>query len=157
MTGLDCNTENGRRFIAEQSESATRFAEAYGYGVIQTADTMPADLDAMFYKDGQLVGIAEIKSREMSMSELEGFGSYLITLEKLMKGAELSRRLSVPYILIVRLLKDDVLFYWRITDGTGQIRCPFDVRSTETKRTCNGGTATRANAYLPFINGKRVP
>ena len=103
---LDCLTARGRGYIAEQHAAAERFARVYGLELTQTGDESPAGIDAVFSAQGRICGVAEIKSRNMSVEELRQFGSYLISYDKLRKGIEVSAALRVPFCVIVSLLKD---------------------------------------------------
>lgn len=153
---LDCTTPAGLGYIAEQSSAAERFARAYGCAVAQTGDDLPAGIDAVFSSSGRICGVAEIKSRNLSLDELRKFGSYLISYDKLRKGIEASALLHVPFVVIVSLLNDGAMIYWKITDASGGVTATFTVRTTRTQANCNGGSADRANAFLPFCDGRIV-
>jgi hypothetical protein len=102
----------------------------------------------LFFRNNDCVAVAEIKSREMSIEELKGFGSYLITHSKIATGKELSGLIGVPFLLYVKLIKDDVIVYWKITNNFGEYLVSFNTKQTETKSNCNGGTALRENSYI---------
>lgn len=104
-------------------------------------------IDRLFFRDNKLCAAAEIKSREMSMEDLRGYGSYLVTYEKLLRGVAIAHELGVPYFLIVRLLKSGTIVFWGL--DTESLR-DLEVRNSKTDATCNGGTAWRENAYLPL-------
>lgn len=156
MSTLDCNTPTGRKFIKSQDLAAKLFAAKYGLDLFQTNPTSSADIDAFFAHDGQLVGIAEIKSRNMTEADLRRFGSYLITHEKIVKGMALSASLQVQFLLIVYLRFDKSMFCWQVTDATGKQVAPFTVEATRTQETCNGGSIVRQNAFFPVEDGKLI-
>lgn len=151
---LDCLTPRGRAWVAQQRETARAFAARWGVDVVETPEGTPAAVDAFFARDGVLVGVAEIKCRSLNLAQLRGFGDYLITEEKLRSGCDLSARLCVPFVLIVRLA--DAIIWWRITDRTGRPCLTWDARVTATQATCNGGLAVRTNAYLPLDDMGRI-
>ena len=153
---LDCVTPEGKFFISKQDLAAARFAEIFKCQFTQTGSAASADIDAIFSRRGTIVAIAEIKCRKMSWEQLRGFKTYLITHDKLVRGADLSRRLCAPFIVLVYLLSDDSIVYWRVTNERGEITTEFSVRYTDTQATCNGGNAQRANAYLPVESGKKI-
>ena len=92
--------------------------------------------------------VAEIKSREMSIEELKGYGSYLISYDKINTGRALSGLIGVPYLLYVKLIKDNTIVYWKVTDNNGNYIVNFNTKKTETKNNCNGGKALRENSYI---------
>jgi hypothetical protein len=93
----------------------------------------------------------------MSMMELDNYGSWLVTLDKIMDGKKLSEMLCVPFIGFLYLIKDDIVMYWKITDNQGNFLFDFDVKQTQTQKTINGGQIVRTNAYLPFNKGYEIP
>ena len=153
---LDCNTVRGKTFVAAGEDAGRKFAHQYNLEVVFTPPDSPADIDALFIRGSQLVGIAEIKSRAMSQPELERFGSYLITFDKLVRGISLSKSLCVSFTLIVLLMKDDLIAYWKITDATGLLVSDIIIRPSSTQETCNGGGIVRTNAYLPYKSARII-
>lgn len=103
----------------------------------------------------KMVGICEIKTRLMAQDKpltvkyLKDNGGYLVTYEKLLNGVEASSMLSVPFFLIVRIVHENIILIWKISDENGVFEFEFEKRRTKTKETCNGGNIVRLNAYLP--------
>lgn len=151
---LDCLTERGRVFIAAQQATARRLAELWNATLVETPEGTAARVDALFARDGVLVGLAEIKVRTMTLAQLEAFGDYLVTEDKLLAGESLSAALRVPFVLVVRL--KDAIVWWRVTDATGRRVVTWDARETVTRASCNGGAMLRRNAYLPIRDVERV-
>jgi hypothetical protein len=158
MSHLDCNTPEGRKYIKSQNETANMIGRLLHLDVYQTDDTTAADIDGHLFKDGERVGIIEIKSRNMSaaMLMIDYGGTYLITYDKLLKGQKLSKQYQVPYALIVRGLFDNSIYLWKLTDSTGKFLFPFETAATWTKETCNGGSIKRVNAFLPVKNSVKM-
>jgi hypothetical protein len=154
---LDCQTPRGRRFIDEQHKTQC-ILESMGYTFINMA-TDDAFSDAIIArkKEDRLIiaGVCEIKTRvfandtHLTVKYLKANGGYLITYDKISHGVETSSMLSVPFFLIVRLVHENVILIWKISDDQGVFEFDFEKRVTTTKGTCNGGTAKRLNAYLP--------
>lgn len=154
--GLDCRTEKGKSYIHQQLECAERLEGIWKCQVIATPVDLPADVDALLIRDGILMGVAEIKTRELDLKKLSEFGSYLITNDKITRIAELSKRLRVAGFIIVSLLHDKNIVFWKVSDDTGKLLISVDVKMTTTQATCNGGSAERENAYLPLSSMKFV-
>lgn len=151
---LDCQTPVGRTFLRHEDETVRRVAELFNCTPVRLGG-LATSTDRLFMRQDQLVGVAEIKTRQMGLHDLERFGSYLITEKKLLDGAALSKQLHIPYAVVVRLLRDDTIVCWRVTDATGQPVLRWQTQRTETQRSCNGGTALRDNAYLPLTAMRR--
>ena len=151
MGELDCHSERGREWITKQNEIALRVASRHGYGIIYTPDG-DAKLDCLFTKNGSLAGIAEIKSRDLTLFQLMAFGSYLVTEEKLLSGIEVAKALRVPFSLLINLVDADAVI--NICNSQGERRASWRSEVTKTQATCNGGDAMRRNAYLSLSNMK---
>lgn len=151
---LDCQTARGRAFVAQQQAVARRLAAVWGATLVETPEGTAARIDALFARDGVLVGLAEIKVRNLTLARLAAFGDYLVTEDKLLAGEALSAALRVPFVLAVQLT--DAIVWWRVTDATGRRVIQWDARETVTQATCNGGEALRRNAYLPFEALERI-
>lgn len=151
---LDCNTAVGRTYIGWQADCLARLEKAWDVKCAHTDDTGDADVDAIAIRDGQLQAIMEVKSREMNLDQLRRFGSYLITFEKLLKLRAVAAALRVPGLIVVSLLKDKQIVYWKVCDVEGHFLIALEGKITETQATCNGGTAHRYNAYLSLEDMK---
>ena len=147
---LDCTTARGRLYIARQHEIAARCGATWNVTPVATPDTKGAAVDVMFMRATVLASVAEIKARELTRAQLTRFGSYLVTFEKLEQGRRLAQTLSVPFLLIVGLWPDREIVWWPIAKADGTYRFEIRRERTPTQATCNGGQATRENAYLPL-------
>jgi hypothetical protein len=98
----------------------------------------------------------EIKAREMTEAELKRFGNeWLVTFEKIQKGALIAKSLCVPFYGVLYLIPDQKTYLVKLTDEHGNIVAPMRLEVTETQATCNGGTALRTNAYVS-VEGAKV-
>jgi hypothetical protein len=154
---LDCETPLGKKFMNEQYKTQA-LLEARGYTIVNTP-SKDHNSDILLAKeiDGLLTlyGIAEIKSRRMAGDKVldrayvEQNG-YLVTYDKIKYGAQISSFYKVPFFLIVNLLLDNRILVWQLTQPNGSHTMDFKILETKTQATCNGGSAIRRNAYLPF-------
>jgi len=143
---LDSTTPRGVPFIARQHAILDELARVWRVDVARTADGTPANVDAVIARDGQLLAVLEIKARDCTLVMLREFGSYLVTFDKLIAGRMVAARLRVGFALVVGLL--DAVVWFPIADGKGDWIVRLSIARTTTQRTCNGGSAERANAYL---------
>ena len=146
---LSSETEKGKKYILKEKALADYIGKIYNAIPVDLGDKTTR-MDKLFIRDGRVVCIAEIKHREMSLSDLYQFGTYLISYDKIDRGVALSRILHVPFFLFVYLIHSDDIALFKISDETGKEVCNYTVEKTETKRNCNGGMAIRENAYIAF-------
>jgi hypothetical protein len=132
MSTLDCNTPKGQSYIVTQMACLTCIEAAWKCKAFATNGESTADVDAIIIRDNTVSAVAEVKSREMSLDELEGFGSYLITFEKLLKLRNVGLALHVPCFVIVSLLKSQQIVYWKIADASGNFLASWLTDTTPT-------------------------
>jgi len=159
---MDILTEKGQKSLEYEREMLERIRhnlcnthkeDSY---LIETDKNMDAKVDGIIVTNNQVSGIFESKCRNLSLMQLVDFGSWLITLDKIMDGKQLSEMLRVPYIGFLYLIKDKIIMYWKITDKYGDFTFDFEVKKTKTQKTINGGVVYRTNAYLPFEKGNEL-
>jgi len=148
---LGSETEQGKVYIQKEQALAEYIGRAYNATAIELGNNT-THTDRLFVRDNKAVCIAEIKNRNMSLSQLQSFDSYLISYEKIDRGIALSSHLHVPFFLFVYLIESDDIVYWKISNETGKEICNYTVERTKTKADCTGGSAVRENAYI-FLDG----
>lgn len=155
---LDCKTPRGKIFINEQHKTQSILG-SMGYTFVNTAgDSHFADAIIARTENDMLVmvGICEIRTRVytgdklLTLDYLRNNGGYLVTFNKLSSGVLASSMMSVPFFLIVRLTSENVILIWKVSDESGVYQFDFEKKISQTKRTCNGGSSNRLNAYLPI-------
>lgn len=159
---LDCHTPKGKTYIQKQHETGLLIESFFGVGVKHT--TYDAEKhDSFMYKDGRLVGVCEIKTREFfnreekipfTLSLLKKRGGYLITADKLDNLREQSCENKIYSYVFVNALRDQKLLCFKIANPNGDFVCNFTRDRTVTKNTCNDykGNAKRINAFIPVVN-----
>jgi hypothetical protein len=152
---LDCRTEVGQEFIADQHLILNRVERAWRCSAVRTPDQDAADIDALLERAGCLCAVVEVKARTMSEDTLRSFGSIIVTNEKLNKGITLAKSLCVPFFFVVGL-KGGPIFWWRVCDANGRVAVIREVANTRTQATCNGGSVVRLNAYLSLKQAHRI-
>jgi hypothetical protein len=152
---LDSQTPKGVPYIEDEEVVAKAVCEKMNCEQIHMASD-DTHVDRLFYRANQLVAVGEIKSRNMSLNELENMGSYLITESKILVGAALASLLGVPYMLYVNLKKDNVIVYWLVTDAEGEFKVHYDSEMTSTMANVNGGEARRMNAFIDLAKMKTL-
>lgn len=153
---LDILTEKGQKSLAYEEKMLNIISSRYAGSIIETDKTCPAKCDGFLTKNGILTGVFESKCRDISSSQMEQWGTWLITNEKVEELALLSKMLCVPFFGFLYCIKDDVVFVFEITNSKGMYNFKFDVKKTITQETINGGQAERLNAFLPMSEAQRL-
>ena len=159
---LDINTKRGQSSLKYEKLMIDRINKHIckkhnkDSKLIETDKNIDAKIDGIIVKDNQLSGVFESKCRDLSLMQLQKFGSWLITHDKLMEGKKISTLLRVPFIGFLYLIKDDIIMYWKITDKYGDFLFDYDIKETRTQKTINGGSVIRKNAFLPVKYGNEL-
>jgi hypothetical protein len=116
-----------------------------------TPPTKTATLDAVYTRDGILVAVAEAKTRiSYDHATIAGYGSYLVTEDKLDCLLATGKALGVPSFLLTEL-SDGVLLYWPVGDANGHRMTGWTAAHSRTLATSvDTTTVVRRNAYLPM-------
>ncbi len=157
---LEVLTPRGMEANATAHRVADAIAARKGMVWAPTPEDRPATVDGAFLKDGRLHALAECKVREDRRAEIartKWGDSLLITYEKLYRGKALAEGLAVPLVLIIYLRPDATAYVWRVSDERGRWTKHPHTEETRTQATCNGGTAYRLNAFLPFADAVPFP
>ena len=108
-------------------------------------------IDAVLIREGEVKGCVEVKSRNMNFDKLKQLGSYMISFDKINKGAMIaSKAFECPFFIFVVLIPDKRIFFWKISDEKGNYLMPLRVQSQKTPFNCAGGERIENVAYLPL-------
>ena len=153
---MDINTPLGQESLAHEQEMLEiirRHAPTFEFQ--QTPKEYAADVDGVVTKSNQLVAVFESKCRNMSMSDLLGYGNeWLLTYEKLVKGASIARAFQIPFVGYLFLIPDKTVLSTVICNKNGDLIPKIRIERTETQKTINGGSVTRTNAYVSMETAK---
>lgn len=144
---LNSLTPKGLEYIKKENDVANVICKKLNCKQIHMAHN-DTQVDRLFFRDDQLVAIGEIKTRNLSLSKLKEFDSYLISYNKILTGKAFSDLTGVPYFLFVKLIEDDEIYFWKICNEKGEYTTDFIVDKTRTPKNINGGSVIRSNAYL---------
>ena len=133
---MDIFTPKGQESLEQERKLLASFCAATNYSVIETDKNQPAQVDGFIVDGGVLCGVFESKCRKADVAKMHKWGDeWILTHQKLLDGAEISKRLCTPFYGIVYLLDEPIGIFIKLTDS-------------ETQATINGGTVVRANAYI---------
>ena len=146
---MDIFTPKGQESLEQERKLLASFCAATNYSVIETDKNQPAQVDGFIVNDGVLCGVFESKCRKADVAKMHKWGDeWILTHQKLLDGAEISKRLCTPFYGIVYLLDEPIGIFIKLTDSEGKVLPKVRVENTETQATINGGTVVRANAYI---------
>jgi hypothetical protein len=154
LNGLDINTPKGQQSLEQERILLDALRKKLQADIIETDKGIDAVVDAIIHKDGIIRGILECKCRDLSEEDLRRYDTWLITYRKIKEAAKISKALRTPFYGAVYCLKDNRVALWKLTDDKGVWCFDFDVQDTRTRRTINGGSTVRANAFIPVSEAK---
>ena len=95
---LDVNTPKGRKTVRQEKQMLDYIEECWGVKAMVTDKKIPALCDGFLVKNDVIAAVFECKCRDLSLEELENFGSWLITREKLENCRLISKMLKIPFL-----------------------------------------------------------
>lgn len=152
---LDILTKRGQGTLRDVEKVIKVIEKRWQVQVVKTPEDKPAAVDLLLVKDDLLKGIIEIKCRTNTLQQIQDWGNtWLVTHEKIKQGQQLSHQLRVPFIGVLYIIPNNLIYYWKITNEDGEYLFDFEVKDSETQKTINGGRIIRENAYLSLDHGK---
>ena len=156
--GLDILTPKGQETVRQEAEAVDIFlSQTEGWEWYNTSKAGTAIIDGFLFKDGVLSGVVEAKCRSCDILTFQTSfnGEWLITMQKIEEAKSCAALLHVPLFGFLYLTPSKVLLTKKIASPDGQYVCKFRVDQTDTQRTCNGGIATRANAFIDMSDARQ--
>lgn len=159
LVQLDINTERGQQSLSQERVLIRSVQAAYSdIYFIETNKNAPAQIDGFMVRDEEIIGVYESKCRNMNVEQMNRFNDeWLVTFEKILNGAELSKRLYVPFYGLLYLTKEPIGVILKITDERGNILPRVRIEQTTTQKTVNGGSIVRTNAYIDISTCHTFP
>jgi hypothetical protein len=149
---MDILSAKGQLTIPDEQRAKEIFLLNYPrYRYVETPKDRPADVDAFLVLGDAIKGIVETKCRyDCDLEKFRGaYGNeWLVTFDKLEKARTIARSLCVKVIGFLYLKQSDVLLVQELVNAEGLYVPSIRIDSTTTQATINGGSATRANAYI---------
>lgn len=148
---LDINTPNGAVTLRQEQRLAEIVELKWpGSRYLHTPKDKAATVDAIVTMNGTLKAVAQASCRNNSLDDFRGGfrNEWLLTFEKLIHGRNLAFRLCVEYWGFLYLVPDDLVLRVKMFAPERGWLVRFHVEKTTTQATCNGGTATRDNAFI---------
>lgn len=148
---MDILTTRGQEFVEHEAKAVSFIREACpGSTIYHTPLDKPASLDLVSTRDGVVHSVAEIKSRNNTIAEMQEWGSLILTYTKVDALRCVAMSLHVPAFVVLYLIPEDAVAVARLVHPGGELVAPITKRTTTTQRSCNGGEAVRVNAYIPL-------
>lgn len=153
---LDLHTPRGRESQAHLRDAALALYIRMGWRYIAGPDAAP--LDGVLVSGSGLRGVVEVKCRDLTLDQLfDDFGGdWLITASKVEAIQSAALALGVRGYGLLWLIPSQVALLIPVAAGDGSLICQMRVEETVTQATCNGGTATRRNAYIDVRGAMQI-
>lgn len=155
---MDVDTPTGQRFDALEARVCAALGRKWQCEAIKLGKG--ATVDRLFLKksNNEALGVAEVKCRDITLAQLESFGSYLISWRKIKGLMNIAALFGVPTGVIMHPMRErpPCVLYFPVADAWGEPLWRGTVEETETQATCNGGTAQRENAYIDLSLAKKI-
>jgi hypothetical protein len=148
---LDINTPNGAVTLKQERRLAEIVTHNWpGCLYLHTPKDKAASVDAILTMNDALKAVAQASCRNNTLGDFRGgfHNEWLLTYEKLIHGRNLAIGLCVEYWGLVYLVPDDLVLRVKMFTPERGWLVRFHVEKTTTQATCNGGTATRDNAFI---------
>lgn len=153
---LAVHSPTAKPFNDAERRLSAALAKRYNVTLVKTG-AAHAPVDAVWVRNGVCVGCSEHKVRQITRDEIRTMGdTYLITEQKLFDGIELSNKVGAAFYVAALFVPDQTAYVWKVTDDHGVPQFTWAAALTTTQETCEGGTATRVNAYLPMAHATAV-
>jgi hypothetical protein len=154
---MDALTPAGREALRHSDVALECLRRVTGCSFIQFKDKSPSRVDGVVIdSSGEVIGIYEVKSRDMTVEDLMGrfSGKWLVSYEKIIAGRELAMMLSVRFSGILHCVPSRKVLVQHIWSPKGDALTSFSVSQTETQATVNGGKIMRPNTYIDVRNAR---
>lgn len=152
---MDVLTPAGQKTIEDELRAQEIFESNFSdFKYVHTPKSRPADVDAVVTYEGAVYGVVETKCRydvDINEFNVKYQASWLVTLDKILKGKAIADALCVPLVGFLYLKKSDVLLMETIYRDGNFIR-KIVVENSRTQKTVNGGSIVRTNAFIDMSN-----
>jgi hypothetical protein len=157
---MDILTPKGQKTLEDEDKARKIFEAHYpAFKYVQTPKNKPADVDAILVRDGVVAGVVETKCRydcDLTKFRTTYGCRWLVTYDKLVRGAELSESLCVPFVGFLYIVQSNVLLIKTLFQH-GNWTVDIRVEETRTQRTVNGDTIVRTNGYVDMSDSRVLP
>lgn len=153
------NPENPLFIKAQQNEITLidYIGKCWDCNIIRTPSY--SSVDAILYKGSEMLAVAEIKTRNLSLSKMQNEydNKAIVRFDKIENGKRLSELLSVPYLIVNYFTESGEVFYWKMTDAKGFVICNFEAESMYVPTSIDKTQrAVRMNVKLNLDNAKKI-
>ncbi len=151
---MDITSSKGKKTVEEEKFMLSKFKEYWKCETIHTPIDKGSACDGFFVRNNETKALFESKCRHLTLDELEDFGTWMITHEKILKCQTVSRLLCIPFYGLLYLVDDNLIMYWKITDDQGRFLFEFKNEIRPTQYCVNGGEKLDDVALIPVSEGK---
>jgi hypothetical protein len=154
---LNINTPRGQVALSyEQTLIHSIESHWPQFHAVQTPKDQPAEVDGFLIKENELYAVFETKTRDCNLAQMNQWGNeWLLSFDKLMHGADIAKRLRIPFIGFLYLIKEPIAMSIKLADKEGNFIPKMRLERTTTKRNINGGEVIRTNAFIDLSTANK--
>ena len=156
---MDILTEKGQETKRQEDEAVALWHTMYpNLRYIETPKERPASVDGLIVKDGIIQAVVETKCRQCSVVEFSVTweSKWLVTAEKIKKGAHIAQELCVPFVGFLYLPEAKILMFKTLWHPDKGWVADLIEKETRTQATVNGGSIVRLNAFIDMSDAKTI-
>jgi hypothetical protein len=156
---MDILTEKGQETKRQEDAAIVLWHDRYpNLRYIETPKDKPASVDGLIVKNGVIQAVVETKCRQCSVIEftVTWESRWLVTAEKIKKGASIARELCVPFVGFLYLPEAKILMHKTLWHPDKGWVAALEEKETRTQATVNGGSVIRLNAFIDMSDAKTI-
>lgn len=158
---MDIYSSRGKIAAKLAQDEVDRINKDHNFNLLPFMDNYPSPFDGVIEQKGKIIAAYEIRTRNADVVKDhliyamgKKYPELLITKSKIDKCVELTKANYLPFCLIIRF--NNVTLRWWITDSKGKVLIKMNTVTKKTRKSINGGTATRENYLIPFNLAKPI-
>ena len=158
---MDIYSKRGQAAATLAQDEIDRINNEQDFTLLPFSDEFPAPFDGLVEKEGKVVAAYEIRTRNAKIIDDHliyrvgnKYPELIITKSKIDKCVEITKAMYVPFCLIIKFTNTTLI--WWLTNNQGKLLIEMDTVTKKTRRSINGGTATRENYLIPFKLAKPI-
>lgn len=133
------------------------FAGEYGATVAEIDPKAPTRVDGIIIKNGEIIAVAECRSRGRPYEFFVKEKTMLVTKAKIDASARIAAELGAPYFLVTVLRESPVLLWWRMSDAKGNLLVNITNKWTWTRTSSIDPTMIlRMNSFIALSSGNII-
>lgn len=125
-------------YVETQRKAEEHLANMSNLYIVKAHEHGPSCLDGFLSNGSEFKCGYEIKTRNTTFSQMQEWGSFMISKSKIDTCAQVCGHLVIPFIVVFYSIPEDFIKVWFITDDNGFLQDRFEM----TQKTIKGRVVT---------------